>query len=45
LMTRQTPRGTDVARSTVARLMRIMGLQGVVRGRKARTRPVPRQPP
>ncbi len=29
--------GIDVARCTVARLMRIMGLRGVVRGRKVRT--------
>ena len=29
--------GTEIARCTVARLMRSMGLQGVVRGRKART--------
>ena len=29
--------GIRVARCTVARLMRVMGLQGVVRGRKART--------
>ena len=29
--------GIEVARCTVARLMRAMGLQGVVRGRKART--------
>ena len=29
--------GIDVARCTVARLMRILGLQGVVRGRKVRT--------
>jgi putative transposase len=29
--------GKDVARCTVARLMRRMGLQGVVRGREART--------
>ncbi len=28
--------GTEIARCTVARLMRSMGLQGVVRGRKAR---------
>ena len=29
--------GVDIARCTVARLMRIMGLRGVVRGRKVRT--------
>jgi len=29
--------GIDIARCTVARLMRIMGLRGVVRGRKVRT--------
>ena len=29
--------GIEVARCTVARLMRAMGLQGVVRGRRART--------
>ena len=29
--------GIHVARCTVARLMRVLGLQGVVRGRKART--------
>ncbi len=29
--------GIDVARCTVARLMRVLGLQGVVRGRKVRT--------
>ena len=34
--------GNDVARCTVARLMRQMGLHGVVRGKEARTT-VPRQ--
>ncbi len=34
---RQLREGYDVARCTVARLMRIMGLQGIIRGKPVKT--------